>query len=273
MTSARSPEATLAQMYDESAEAYDEFWAPVLHRHARDLLRTVPAVPGAARTAVDVAAGAGTLAPALRELVGPDGLVVALDRSHGMLRRAPRAEPRIQADATALPLADAAADIAVLAFVLFLLPDARAAVTEAARILRHGGWLLAATWGTQIDTGADVVVREELVAVHAPAFPNLPRSDNLTDSAERMASLLGPAGFADVRTTAHPLDAVFDARSALALRTQSGSLGWRFARLDEVDRATVLRRAAHRLATLPPGKFVDRSEVLLTVARRRGPQR
>ena len=269
MSNARGPEATLAQMYDESAAAYDEYWAPALHRHARDLLRMVPGSSGAACTAIDVATGAGTLTPALRELVGPEGLVLALDRSHGMLLRAPRSEPRIQSDAGALPLADATADLVVLAFVLFLLPDARAAVTEAARILRPGGWLLAATWGTQIDTGADVVVREELAAAHAPPFPELPRSDDLTDSADRMASLLGPAGFADVQTTAHPLDAKFDARSALTLRTQSGSLGWRFARLDEGARVAVLQRATDRLAKLPPDEFVDRSEVLLTVARLR----
>ena len=267
MSEGRSPEATLAQVFDDSATAYDEYWAPVLHRHARHLLRAVPDAPGASRVAVDVAAGAGTLTPALRDLVGPDGLVVALDRSHGMLRRAPHLVPRVQADAAALPLADASADIVVLAFVLFLLPDARAAVTEAARIMRPGGWLLAATWGTQIDTGADVVVREELAAAHAPPFPDLPRSDDLTDNAERMAALLGAAGFVEVLTTAHPLDAAFDARSALALRTQSGSPGWRFAQLDDDARATVLRRAAGRLAQLPPEEFVDRSEVLLTTAR------
>jgi ubiquinone/menaquinone biosynthesis C-methylase UbiE len=265
----RSPQQTLAAAYDEGAAAYAEHWAPALHRHARDLLHAVPPAD-TARTAVDVAAGAGTLVPALRELVGPDGRVVALDHSDGMLRQAPRWSTRVQADAAHLPLGGSTADVVVLAFVLFLLPDARAAVAEAVRVLRPDGWLLAATWGSQLGTGADAVVREELDRAGAPAFPNLPRSDELTDSPDRMASLLGAAGFHDVRTTSRPLDAAFDAGSALAMRTGCGALGWRYARLDPQGQDAVRRRAADRLASMSPDELVDRSEVLLTTARRSG---
>jgi ubiquinone/menaquinone biosynthesis C-methylase UbiE len=59
MTTASTPQQALAAIYDESAAVYDRYWAP-------------------AWTAVDVAAGTGTLGPALRRLVGPDGLVVAV---------------------------------------------------------------------------------------------------------------------------------------------------------------------------------------------------
>jgi hypothetical protein len=83
-----------------------------------------------------------------------------------------------------------------------------------------------------------------------------------------MAALLGAAGFGDVRTTSRPLDAVFDADSALALRTGSGAPGWRFARLQPAARDAVRRRAAARLADLRAEDLVDRSEVLLTVARK-----
>lgn len=267
MTRDQSPEARLATVYDEGAAAYDEHWAPALHHHARALLDPVPT--GSGLIAVDVAAGVGTLASALRVLTGPGGLVVALDRSQGMLRRAPQDLPRVQADAMHLPLADASADVVVFAFVLFLLPDARSAVAEAARVLRPRGWLLAATWGTQLDTGADVVVREELDRAGAPGFPPLPRSDELTDTRERMLDLLEPAGFTDVRTEGRPLDASFDQDSALAMRTGSGTLGWRYARLDPDRREAVRRSAAGRLAALPAEDFVDRSEVLLTWASRR----
>jgi len=263
-----SPQQTLAGVYDEGAATYEEYWAPALHRHARHLLDALPAAPDAALTVVDVATGAGTLVPALREVAGPAGTVIAADRSIGMLRRAPYEASRIQADAAALPLADATADVVVLAFVLFMLPDARAAITEAGRVLRPGGWLLAATWGTQLDTIADVVVREELDAAGAPPFRDLPRSDDLTDNADRMAALLSPAGFDDVRTSARPLDAAFDARSVLAMRTGSGTLGWRFGRLNASERDVVRQQAGDRLTQLPPSQFVDRSEVLLTTARK-----
>jgi SAM-dependent methyltransferase len=259
----------LARVYDEGAAAYDEHWAPALNRHGRDLVACIP--PSDADrvcTVVDVAAGSGTLVPALRELAGRNGLVVALDRSHGMLDRVPDVVPRVQADAARLPFGDATADVVVFGFVLFLLPDARLAVLEAARVLRPGGWLLAATWGTQLGTGADVVVRDELDDVGAPAFPDLPRSDALTDSPEKMAALLTLAGLGRVETTSRPLDALFDARAALAMRTGCGTLGWRYARLDQAARDRVQRRALARLSDLPAEEFIDRSEVLLTTARR-----
>jgi hypothetical protein len=143
-------------------------------------------------------------------------------------------------------------------------------VAEAARVTRPGGWLLAATWGTQYDNAADVVVREEIDATGAPLI-ELPRSDELTDSPHKMRALLEAAGFTDVTTSARPLDARFDIGSVLAMRTGFGSLGWRYARLTPVVQERVVDRAAARLATLPPEAFVDQSEVLLTQARRGHP--
>jgi SAM-dependent methyltransferase len=229
------------------------------------LAGAIPA--GDDRTVLDVGGGAGTLAPALRSAAGPGGRVVVLDRSRGMLHRAPDRLPRVQADAARLPVADAAADAVVFAFVLFLLPDARAAVAEAARVLRPGGWLLAATWGQQHSTAADAVVRDELDRAGATPFPALPRSEQLTDSQPRMTALLETAGLTRVRSEQRPLDARFDPDSALALRTGSGALGWRYARLDHHARDAVRQRIAARLAVLPPDAFVDRSQVLLTWAR------
>jgi SAM-dependent methyltransferase len=270
----RSPEAALAQVYDDGAATYDKYWAPGLHRHARDLVATLPLLgAGSRRTVVDVAVGAGTLIPVLREVAGSGGVVLALDRSLGMLRRGPADVPRVQADAARLPLADASADVVVLAFVLFMLPDARVAVAEAARVLRRGGWLLAATWGTELETDADVIVREEIEGADPPPFPELPRSDELTDSAERLAALLEPAGFDDVATAARPLDAAFDIGSTLAMGTGFGRLGWRYARLGAPAQEAVHTRATARLAALPKKAFIDRSEVLLTTARRRSHQR
>jgi len=259
------PERVLAAVYDAGVVAYHQHWAPALHRHA---LALVEALPGdRPRTIVDVGGGAGTLASALRATAGPSGRVVVLDRSLGMLRRAPVELPRVQADAARLPVADAAADVVVFAFVLFLLPDAAGAVAEAVRVLRPGGWLLAATWGRQRPTSADELVAAELDRAGVPVFPALPRSDELTDSPSRMTALLEGAGCTRVRTENRPLDARFDPDSALALRTGSGALGWRCAHLDEHARDAVHRRIAERLATLPPDAFVDRSEVLLAWAR------
>lgn len=269
MSTDPSPQATLAGVYDASAAAYDRHWAPALHRHSRDLVATVPPpAPGEARTVVDVATGTGTLLPELHGLAGPGGRVLALDRSLGMLRQAPSSAHCVQADATVLPLPSGSVDVLVLAFVLFLLPDAAPAVDEAARVLRPGGWLLAATWGTQSGTGADVVVREELDRAGAPAFAALARSDDETDSAADMAALLA-GGFEGVETDSRPLDARFEPDAAVAMRLGCGPLGWRFTQLDAPARDRVTERVGVRVRGLTADDLTDRSEVLLTRARRR----
>ncbi len=267
----RTSRPTIADVYDEGASTYAEHWAPALHRHARDLADLVPPCPaGEGRTVLDVATGAGTLLSALRTVAGDPGTgrLVALDYSAGMLALADPTVPRVRADAAALPLPVSSADVAVYSFVLFLLPDARAAVAEAARVLRPGGWLLAATWGSQLTTAADAVVLDEVDAAGAPPGPELPRSDGLTDTADRLRALLEPTGFTDVTTTARPLAAQFDAASTLAMRIGFGILGWRYHRLPPPAQERVRDRAAARLAGLGPADFLDRSEVLLTTARR-----
>jgi ubiquinone/menaquinone biosynthesis C-methylase UbiE len=267
-----TPRPTIADVYDQGARSYADHWAPALHRHARDLAASIPpAAAGRGRTVLDVAAGAGTLLPALRPVAGDPaagGRLVALDYSAGMLALADPTVPRIQADAAALPLADACADVGVYAFVLFLLPDAPAAVAEASRVLRPGGWLLAATWGRQLDTRADVVIREEIDAAGAPPYPDFPRSDELTNTPDRVRELLETAGFTDVTTTARTLDAPFDSASALALHMGFGTLGWRCSQLTARQQAQVRVRATSRLASLGPEEFLDRSEVQLSTARR-----
>jgi hypothetical protein len=51
----RGPEATLAQVFDEGAAAYDRYWAPNPHRHASDLVASIPSPrPGSSRTFLDV---------------------------------------------------------------------------------------------------------------------------------------------------------------------------------------------------------------------------
>jgi SAM-dependent methyltransferase len=269
----------MGAVYDASSAVYAEHWAPVLHRHARDLVAMLPPAPalpdaGGPRVVVDVAAGAGTLLPVLRELTGTagngrgGGLLVALDYSAGMLALADPSVPRVRADAHRLPLATGSADVAVAAFVLFMLDDARTAVADLARVLRPGGWVAAATWGGQDGSEADQVIARELDHAGAPPWPEPQRSDHLTSTPTALWELFVGAGFADVRTESRPLGGRFDAATALALRTGFGALGWRYRQLDAHHQERLLVRAARRLADLPATSFADNSEVLLTVARR-----
>lgn len=104
------------------------------------------------RRVLEVGAGA---AQCSRWLVRQGAEVVATDVSAGMLRAArdldaalgPARTPLVQADARALPFADAAFDVVFTAFgALPFVPDPGAVHREAARVLRPGGlWVFAVT--------------------------------------------------------------------------------------------------------------------------------
>lgn len=262
-------EARLAEVYDAGAVSYERHWAPALLRHSLDLVELLPGGDGP-RTVLEVAAGTGSLLPRLVDVAGPSGRVVALDRSIGMLHRVRTPVPRVQADAQRLPVRPGSVDVAVAAFVLFLLPDAERAVREIARVMRPGGYLLATTWGEQRSTLADELYRDVLTELGAPEPGQPPRSDTLTDSPAAMRALLDGAGLADVRTTGRQLDARFTPEDLLDMRTTCGQPGWRFAQLSPEVQAQARIRLQEEYAALGPTAFTDTSEVLLTVARKPG---
>lgn len=103
-------------------------------------------------TVVDCPCGAG---PALRALPpGSSARYIAADLSPSMLRRA-RAKAEklglahvevIEADASALPLEPASADLFLSYWGIHVFDDPRSAVAEMARVLKPGGHLVGATF-------------------------------------------------------------------------------------------------------------------------------
>jgi arsenite methyltransferase len=94
---------------------------------------------------LDVGCGPGFYIPELLRRVGPKGAVVGIDSSESMLALAARrSENRAnvefhQADATALPVADASFDAALSVQLLEYVADIPAALAEIRRALRPGG--------------------------------------------------------------------------------------------------------------------------------------
>src|SRR5439155_13365892 len=90
-------------------------------------------------SALDVACGSGKLTAELATLAGPDGRVVGLDFSAGMLEIARRDHPGlefIEGDALNLPFDDASFDAATIAFGLRNLADPIRGLREMLRVTR-----------------------------------------------------------------------------------------------------------------------------------------
>jgi arsenite methyltransferase len=175
----------------------------------RDILRrrrlvreALGASPG--ERILDVGCGPGFYAEELLAEVGGTGAVVGLDSSPQMLAvAAHRVEGHAnvtfrEADATSLPVEDAAFDAALSVQVLEYVPDADRALAEMYRAVRPGGRVVVwdVDWTTVSWHSTDAAAMER--ALHAwdehLAHPALPRT---------LKGRLRAAGFADVAAEGH----------------------------------------------------------------------
>jgi SAM-dependent methyltransferase len=114
------------------APGHDSFW-----RFHRDQFLDI--VPSPGRRTVDIGCGEGRLGRHLKSL---GHRVIAIDSSPSLVAAARDADPAMDirlADAAALPLDDATADLAVAFMSLQDVDDMPAAVREIARVLEPGG--------------------------------------------------------------------------------------------------------------------------------------
>jgi SAM-dependent methyltransferase len=189
-----------------------------------------------------------------------------------MLRaaRARCAAPAIQADAVALPLADGAADAAILAYVLFHVSDPPRALAEAARVLRPGGRVATVTWSTECMPRAFAVL-DELMA-QAGIAPSLPRrQDTGLDSPGAMADALRAAGLPPERVWLEQLHRQWDRESFLRLVTGMGTTMVRLNSAGSELRDDVLARLDRELGRIAAEDLRWEGEVICAVARKPGP--
>lgn len=142
------PDAVRRQ-YDRAAPRFDRRWAGYIRR-TLDLLDAHAAVAPGERV-LDVGCGTGAFVERLLART-PDQEIIGADVSEGMLAEARRktasapAVRFVQADASRLPLPEAAFDVVVSASALHYVPDPGAALVEAARVLAPGGRLVVLDW-------------------------------------------------------------------------------------------------------------------------------
>ena len=134
------------RLFDETASDYDRINAVFSfgtgRRYRRRSLLRAGLRPG--DRVVDVATGTGMVAAEARRLVGPTGMVAALDVSWGMLQQA-RAAPGlglVQGSVDALPFAAGSFDVLTMGYALRHVAALGAACAEFLRVLRPGGQVL-----------------------------------------------------------------------------------------------------------------------------------
>jgi len=155
------------QLIDNGAEAYERYLVPaVMARFADDLVESV----GPGDRVLDVACGTGIVA---RRAAARGATVVGVDVNAQMLDVARAADPAvewIEADATALPLADDAFDIVLCQQGLQFMPDPAAALAEMRRVLAPGGRLTVSVWrpSETYETLAGLLDTENAAVARAP---------------------------------------------------------------------------------------------------------
>jgi len=125
--------------WDRKSSTYDkemDYWDRRLFRDSRQW-----ACGQASGDVLEVAVGTGLNLPFYPEDVTLTGIDLS-DRMLDLARRRGRPATLEQADAHALPFADASFDTVVCTFGLCAIPDVDIAVTEMVRVLRPGGRLI-----------------------------------------------------------------------------------------------------------------------------------
>ena len=205
--------AAVRAMFDRIAGVYDRMNSVMtagMHHRWRDRAVDLALLSPGDR-ALDVATGTGDLAGALERRVGPDGEVVGLDFSEGMLERARAKVPGVRfdwGDALALPYGDESFDAVTVGFGVRNFADLSRGLEEMARVVRPGGRVVVLeittpqrpplSWffGMWFDR---VVPGLGRLAGDPDAYSYLPSSVRRFPEPEGLAALMAAAGLHDVR--------------------------------------------------------------------------
>jgi SAM-dependent methyltransferase len=254
----------VTRLYTPIAPDYEEIWAPLLRPYGVRLLERL-AIENARRV-LEIGCGVGRLLPDVGERA-PSAVVVGTDLVEGMLRRAPRRFPLVVMDGSRPSFAQGAFDAAVLSFMLFHLPDPRGMLEAVRSVLRPGGRIGVATWGTGGSFPASDVFTEELDAHGAGPDAGSGGAEEEVDSPDKMEAILASAGFVEPVAEVTPWRQRWEFDAFMEWRTRLGASRRRLDTLEPDVRRSCLRRIRERLATMPSDAFVDRDEVVLSTAR------
>jgi SAM-dependent methyltransferase len=253
-----------AANYSASAEGYAAFWSPVILPPGRHTLEALPW--DGARRILDIGTGTGALIPEIRRLA-PIASVMGIDPSLGMLARARGTHAPLAAmDAMALGIRADTFDVAVLAFVLFHVPDPLAGLAEVRRVLRQGGSVGLTTWAEEPATPAIHIWDEELDRVGAVDPNPQPRRDELVDSPAKVRCLLDASGFVPGRVWTERVEYQWTVPRFAGLRTSMGVTKRRIETLAPETRRACLDRIEAQMSRLGSSDLLCRGTAICAIA-------
>jgi ubiquinone/menaquinone biosynthesis C-methylase UbiE len=264
------------KVFDQYAEAYRDWWGPIIEPAAVRLLDRVAPPDGDASTFDLLDLGTGTGALALAALGRwPGARVTGIDPSSRMLDIAAEAarigglDARrlrlVVATADRLPLAAQSMDLVVSSFVLQLVPRRPAVLREVRRVLRPGGRVAVVTWQEDDLAFEPDEAFLDIVDELGIERPSDERDVHPYTSARAAAEEFQRAGFREVESAVEWLEHRFTAESYLDL-LQHWIERELFEALD-ADRLAELRSAALReLRQLEPPAFAWRRPLVRVAA-------
>lgn len=254
--------------FDDGA-AYEDFmgrWSRLAGEAFLDWLAPAPH-----RRWIDVGCGNGAFTELLVQRCAP-AAVQGIDPAEAQLEYA-RGRGLgdhvafVRGDATALPAADAAFDAAVMALVIFFVPEPARGVAEMARVVRPGGSVSAYAWDLPGGGFPYAVLQEEMAALGLPTIgPPSPEAARL----DVLQSLWSEAGLEDVETCRYTVERSFDDFDAWRrIARQGPRIAPSLSGVSSDASDALWARVKARLAPGPAGRFTCRATAHAVRGRRR----
>lgn len=267
-----------AERYDQMAEAYARWWAPVLAPGVTRLLdRTAPWLGEAGVRAIDIGTGTGQLAiEALQRW--PQLMVVGVDASAGMRAMADALADETLGDergrlttevafADRLPFDEGSFDVAISSFVFQLVPNRARALREARRVLRPGGVLAYVAWLEDRRPFRPDQIYDEVLETLDIGPPEPDGRPGDIPSVARAAGELRRAGFADVTADAELLEYRYTPDGFISFLSEFDDPSL-FEELEPNEREYLESTLRRRLGRLSDGEMTMRSSIVFATGRR-----
>jgi len=244
--------------FDDGA-AYEEFMGKWSRLAGDDFLRWLDPAP--ARRWLDVGCGNGAFTEMLVERCRPmavSGIDPSAEQITFARQRLGADAARFEVgDAMALPYADAGFDAAVMALVIFFVPDPAKSVAEMARVVRPGGNVSAYAWDILGGGFPYQVLQDEMAKLAAtPLWPPSVEASRM----ETMRALWAGAGLTRIETHEITVERTFADFDSFWKIAQTGPrLAASIAAMPAGDRQTLSDRLRARLPTDTGGRITHKA--------------